>query len=138
MPGGALVAKLCPSRDPMDCSPPDSYSPGKNTGVGCHFLLKGIFPTQGSNLGLLHCRQILYQLSYQGRFRGHIYLSLHCVPIGNISEDESSLNSLPHSHYVTSCEDCFFSNAIHLAPDSHLDRAPSFCSAHYVSLSLPT
>ena len=35
-------------------------SPGKNTGVGCHFLLQGIFPTQGSNPGLLHCRQILY------------------------------------------------------------------------------
>ena len=39
-------------------------SPGKNTGVGCCFLLQGIFPTQESNLGLLHCRQILYQLSY--------------------------------------------------------------------------
>ena len=41
-------------------------SPGKNTGVGCHFLLQGIFPTQGSNLGLLLCRQILYLLSHQG------------------------------------------------------------------------
>ena len=40
--------------------------PRKNTGVGCHFLLQGIFPTQGWNLGLLHCRQILYQLSHQG------------------------------------------------------------------------
>ena len=35
-------------------------SPGKNTGVGCHFLLQGIFPTQGLSPGLLHCRQILY------------------------------------------------------------------------------
>ena len=34
-------------------------SPGKNTGVGCHFLLQGIFLTQGSNLGLLHCGQML-------------------------------------------------------------------------------
>ena len=34
--------------------------PGKNTAVGCHFLLQGIFPTQGSNLHLLHGRQILY------------------------------------------------------------------------------
>ena len=40
-------------------------SPGKNTGVGCHSLLQGIFPTQGSNLGLLHYRQILYHLSCQ-------------------------------------------------------------------------
>ena len=38
----------------------------KNTVRGYHFLLQGIFPTQGSNLGLLHCRQILYHLSHQG------------------------------------------------------------------------
>ena len=41
-------------------------SPGQTTGVGSCSLLQGIFPTQGSNPGLLHCRQILYQLSYQG------------------------------------------------------------------------
>ena len=41
-------------------------SPGQNTGMGCLSLLQGIFPTQGSNPGLLHCRQILYQLSHQG------------------------------------------------------------------------
>ena len=41
-------------------------SPGKNTGVGCHSLLQGIFPTQGSNPGLLRCRQTLYCLSHQG------------------------------------------------------------------------
>ena len=35
-------------------------SPGKNTIVGCHFLLQGIFPTQGLNLLLLQCKQILY------------------------------------------------------------------------------
>ena len=40
-------------------------SPGKNTGVGCHSFCQAIFPTQGLNLGLLHCRWILYQLSYQ-------------------------------------------------------------------------
>ena len=40
-------------------------SPGKNTGVGCHSLLQGIFPTQGWNPGLLHCRQILYHPSYR-------------------------------------------------------------------------
>ena len=38
---------------------------GKNTGVGNHSLLQGIFPIQGSNPGLLHCRQILYHLSHQ-------------------------------------------------------------------------
>ena len=40
--------------------------PGKNTGVGCHLLLQGIFLTQGTNLGLPHCRQILDLLSQQG------------------------------------------------------------------------
>ena len=50
-------------------SPPGSSvhgdSLGKNTGVGCHALLQGIFPTQGMNPGLPHCRQILYHLSHQ-------------------------------------------------------------------------
>ena len=54
----------------MDCSPPGSsvhrYSPSKNTGVGCHALLQGTFPTQGSNPGLPHCRWILYRLNHQG------------------------------------------------------------------------
>ena len=66
-----LVTQLCPTLcDPMDCSPPGSSvhgdSPGKNTGVSCHALLWGIFPTQGSNPGLVHCRRILYHLSHQG------------------------------------------------------------------------
>ena len=49
-------------------TPCDPYSPpgsSVHSGVGCRFLFQGIFPTQGSNLGLLHCRQILYPLSYQ-------------------------------------------------------------------------
>ena len=54
----------------MDRSLPGSSvcgdSPGKNTGVGCNALLPGIFLTQGLNLGLPHCRWILYQLSHQG------------------------------------------------------------------------
>ena len=41
-------------------------SPGKNIGIGCLFLLQGIFPTQGSNPGLPHCRRILYQMSHKG------------------------------------------------------------------------
>ena len=62
-----LSPTLC---DPMDCSPTRLLHPrnflGKSTGVGCHFLLQGIFPTQGSNPGLLHCGQTLYCLSHQG------------------------------------------------------------------------
>ena len=53
--------KIC---DPTDCSPWNS--PGQNTGVGSLSLLQGIFPTQGSNPGLPHCRRILYQLSHKG------------------------------------------------------------------------
>ena len=45
-------------------------SPGKNTGVGCHALLQGIFLSQGSNPGLPHCRWIIYQLSHQGSPNG--------------------------------------------------------------------
>ena len=44
-------------------------SPGQNTGVGSCSLLQGLFPTQGWNPGLPHCRRILYQLSYQGSSR---------------------------------------------------------------------
>ena len=59
--------------DPMDCRPPGTSvhgdSPGKNTGVGCHTLLQGIFPTQGLNPGLPQCRRILYHLSHQGNQR---------------------------------------------------------------------
>ena len=56
--------------NPRDCSPPGSsvhrVSPGENAGVCCHTLLQGIFPTQGSNPRLLHCKRILYHLSHQG------------------------------------------------------------------------
>ena len=65
---GELKAFVAQSRPTlcncMDHSPPGSSvheaSPGKNTGVGCPALFQGIFPTQGSNPGLLHCRQILF------------------------------------------------------------------------------
>ena len=69
-----LVAQSCLTLcSPVDCSPPGSSghgdSPDKNTGVGCHALLQRIFPTQGLKPGLLHCRPILYHLSYQGSTR---------------------------------------------------------------------
>ena len=89
------VAQSCPTlSDPMDCSLPGSSIHGQeywsgchclciqffafpwtvayqtpqslNTGLGNHFFLQGIFPSQGSNPGLLYCRQILYHLSHQG------------------------------------------------------------------------
>ena len=55
------VAESCPTLcDPRDC-PWDS--PGQNTGVGSRSLLQGIFPTQESNWGLLHCRWLLSRFS---------------------------------------------------------------------------
>ena len=66
-----FVAELCATLcNPMDCSLPGfsvhGDSLGKNTEVGCRALLQGIFPAQGSNSGLPHCRWILYHLSHQG------------------------------------------------------------------------
>ena len=60
------VAQSCLTLcNPMDCTLPGSsihgIFPGKSTGVGCCFFLHGIFLTQGSNLGLQHCRQTLYR-----------------------------------------------------------------------------
>ena len=69
-----LVSQLCLTLcNPMDCSQPGSSicrdSQGNNTSLGCHALLQGIFPTQGSNPDLPHSRQILYGLSHQGNPR---------------------------------------------------------------------
>ena len=66
-----LVTQLCPTLvvwrglEPAKLLFPWN-SPGQNTGVRCHFLLQGIFPRERLNPGLLHGRQILYQLSHQG------------------------------------------------------------------------
>ena len=66
-----LVTQSCLTLcNPMDCSSTGfsihGIFPGNNTGVGCHFLLQGIFLTQGLNPGLLHCRQTLHCLSHWG------------------------------------------------------------------------
>ena len=58
---GLSATKLL-SRQSMEFS-------GKNTGVGCHFLLQGIFPTQGSNPGLPPCRQTLYHLNHRAALK---------------------------------------------------------------------
>ena len=68
------VTQLCPTLQPHGLQPtrllcPWNF-PGNSTGVDCHFFLQGIFPFQGLNPGLPHCRQTLYCLSHQG---SHIY-----------------------------------------------------------------
>ena len=60
-------------------------SPGKNTGVGCHFFILGIFPIQGPNLSLLRCRQILYHWAIRDappHSKGVPYLFKHPPVIG--------------------------------------------------------
>ena len=76
------VAQSCPTLcDPVDCSPP---------GSSVHGLLQGIFPTQGSTQGLLHCRQSLYCLSP----RGHSFSLFLLFP-------PHSLHVCPHTLYTS-------------------------------------
>ena len=107
------LLQSCPTlSDPMYHCPPGSSvhgdSLGKNTGVGCHALLQGIFPTQGWNLGLPHCKQILYCLSHQGSPR---ILQLGSLSFfqGNLSDPEIEpgspalqADSLPQSYQESS------------------------------------
>ena len=65
------VTQSCPTLcNPVECSLPRFLRPwnfpSKSAGVGCHFLLQGMFPTQRSNQCLPHCRQMLYHLNHQG------------------------------------------------------------------------
>ena len=85
-------------------------SPGQNTGMGSCSLLQGIFPTQESNPGLPHCRQILCQLSYQGSLKvdiGGIYLNL----IKAIIKDKPTANIIikgkSWKFFITDQEQCF-------------------------------
>ena len=72
-----LLSGLFTTPYPINCSlwytsVHDLNSPGKNTGIGCHSFLQGIFPTQGSNPGLSCCRQILSHLNNQRSPFGHV------------------------------------------------------------------
>ena len=60
--------------------------PGKSTGVGCHFLLQRIFPTQGSNPGLPHYRQTLYCLSHQGSIYYIVKYNILIILIFNVQK----------------------------------------------------
>ena len=104
------VAQSCLTLcNPMERSLPGSSvhgdSPGKNTGAGCHALLQGIFPTQGSNPGLPHCRWILYHLSHQGS------------PSLKIISCQFSL--------------CYCSNILHKVPYLCMCQVHSVYSVHY-------
>ena len=84
-------------------------SPGKSSGVGSHFLLQGIFLTQGLNPGLLHCRQILYHLSHQGSphpilrtiFYAHVYLTFNNLGKRILYNGEKVFSTNTESNYCT-------------------------------------
>ena len=65
-------------------------SPGQNTAMGSLSLLQGIFPTQGSNPGLPHCRQILYQLSHRGGSKQMLLLLSRSVVSNSVRPIEGS------------------------------------------------
>ena len=110
-----LVAQSCLTlSNPMDCSPPGSSvlgdSLGKNTRGGCHAILQGIFPSQGLNTGLPHCRQILYWLSHQGSLKHstrRVFIILFCC-CSKCFIFIHNLNS--HSNYITMCVYFFLSH----------------------------
>ena len=114
-----LVTQSCPTLcDPLDHSPPGSSvhgdSPSKNTGVGCLFLLQGIFLTQGSNPGFLHCRQILYcinggELKFTEDMLGSptpqkqtLFLKTQLILLSYILADYRKLNLIAQSNSDTS------------------------------------
>ena len=74
-------------------------SPGNSTGVDCHFLLQGILPTQGLNLGLPLCRQTLYHLSHQGSPSTFT----HTIPLARFF-----IKLIPTCHLHLSLNDIFF------------------------------
>ena len=103
-----LVVQLYPTLcDPMDCSPPVSSVHGilqaKNTEVGSHAFLQGIFLAQELNLGLLRCRQILYRLSHQESpinqiHRGQLKLTLQIVS----TDGDDNLQEVSTKHLILS------------------------------------
>ena len=87
-------------------------SPGKNTGVSCHSLQQGIFPTKRSNLSLLNCRQSLYHPSHQGELSwcsGHLpdkttAHTSHNLPNKVIAQQEPPRRGVPKPPRLTSME----------------------------------
>ena len=113
-----LVAQSCPTLwNPMECSPPDSSVHGilSRQEYWSHSLLQGIFLTQGSNPGLLHCRWILYHLN-QGR---HFWDGLEA----DVSRQAQSLQDFPALIHRSWAQRLFF--AATLASQLSVPTCPS-------------
>ena len=115
-----LVIQSCPTLcKSMDCSPPGSSVHGiLRARVGCHFLLQGIFPTQGWNLGLMHCRQSLYCLSHRG---SPIHTRVSESRCGGRTNSPFSVLSYAHPSTSPRCTGVVFT-------PFGLERAPLNCS----------
>ena len=84
------------------------HSPGKNTGVGCHFLPQGIFPTQGSNWHLLHCRRILYHwATREARWKSRYLYKPMNFPILTLQPDKGAVFKLTYT-MKTLWHNCYF------------------------------
>ena len=101
--------------------------PGENTGGGCHSLLQGIFPAQGSNPGLLHCRWTLYCLSHQGSTK------IVYPGVGLFSSSFLTLHLASPVNYTLKCYVPFQS----LLMLSHFSRVQLFATAWTVALQAP-
>ena len=93
------LAQPCPTLcDPMDWSPPGTSvredSSGRNTGVGCHALLRGAF-NQGSNPSLPHCRQTPYHLSHQRSPRIHEWVAYPFSKRSSQPRDSTRVSCIP-------------------------------------------
>ena len=119
-------------------------SPGKNTRVGCHFLLQGNFPTQELNPSLPHCRQMLYQLSYRGSPLHHCWLLFnHTKILPYLSETEMLLPkiythisihvSISRFHYHMHFQ-ILFTEDSSLCRFHRTDTLPSFLIPEFQSL----
>ena len=126
------VARLCPTLcDPMDYTA-HWNSLGQNTGVGSLSLLQGIFPIQGLNTGLLHCRQILYQLSHN-RSRKNTGVGSLSVQFSSVAQScptlcdpmNHSMPSLPVHHQLPEFTQTYVHRVSDAIQPSHPLSSPS-------------
>ena len=133
--------------------------PGNSTGLDCHFLLQGIFPTQGSTPGLLHCRQTLYRLSHQGsacihevgwnlwmqslhvegrQSKGKTWTSSYFGPWSNapqIPRDNWKTHGRSSREPLSFPPATFYSVRFHSHPSSHLPPQPNEAGTQSLPLS---
>ena len=97
--------------------------PGKSTGVGCDFLFQRIFPTQGLNPGLPHCRQTFYRLSHQGRLSSVQFSSVTQSCPTLCDPTNCSTPGLPVHHHLPE----FTQTHVHRVSDAIQPSHPRSC-----------